>query len=464
LVEGAIWPKGYVPRQTFVDSVLVSACPAEFEKSCSLFQWSSPNYTMEEREVQKYSDHEPFLADPFLFEEAIDLVLEHIEPYVSGAWTDLDDLQLELTGSPGRPYKSFAHTRLQYLTSHRSEVESWMAGVDASDVWDCFGKLEVLPKEKARAKCRLICGSGMRTAFCGAALHEKFNRSMSDAWRSIHSKIGFSKFHRGWDELYQLISDAGTFDEADCKQWDSGMHGVLLYAVYDLRARLGVYSSQQWKLFDSFLNNLVFSTLVLSSGKSYTCNSGNKSGSPCTAHDNTLGNLICLAYAWLAVGRNPSDFHLAPILVYGDDLLTGSFGAGFWDEYRKCGVKLPSDRVKISLPISECSFLSQRFVDYHGTYVPEPNGWKYVYAACLSDCKIEPQLQYERVWSLWIDGFFSPVEPVLRRLATICADRANQRRPSAYEAIRLWLSLEVDGAINICHDEEKVRKIANESS
>lgn len=434
-------PRGFVPRSTYVDGRLVALNPAVFEQACEAFKWSSPNNKMEQQEVQKYAEYEEFLADPFVFEEAIDLVLEHLEPYVDGQWRSLDQLELEMSGSPGRPYKYCYASRAEFLEDNRPLVEQWLSGNDASDVWDCFGKLEILPKEKANLKCRLICGAGMRCAVVGACLHEHFNKKMSASWMRIHSKVGFSKFHRGWDALFQSM-DCAEFDEADCKQWDSGMHARLLHAVYDIRARLGVYTAQQWRLFDSFLDNLVNSTLVLSDGSEFLTNSGNKSGSPCTANDNTLGNLVCLAYAWLSAGGDPRLFHSAPIAIYGDDLITGSFGSLFWDRYRDCGVKLPLDRLRLSIPYHEVSFLSQRTKIVGNTYVPVPRGLKYVYAAVLSDSKISLDLQYDRLWSLWVEGYWCEWEPVLREFVDCYADLLLARRASKREAERIWLSLE----------------------
>lgn len=438
--------RGFVPRTSYPDCVLIDEFRELFDESCASFRWSEPSDRMELAEVQKYGTSEPCTVDPYLFEQAIELTVAHFDPYCTGHWTQLENLKLDMSGSPGRPYKYDCPSRGEFVRKHPDVVSGWLLGIDAYDLWDCFGKFEVLPLAKAQEKCRLICGAGMRNTLCGAALFEAFNEGMTKGYRSLHSKVGFSKFHLGWNDLVQsLYNDEGLYDEADCKQWDSGMSAYLLHAVYEVRARLSYYSSQQWKLFDSFVDTLCNSVLVLSSGQDFKTVGGNKSGSCNTTTDNCIGNVLCLAYSWLATGREPLAFHTAPIAVYGDDLLTGPFGIEFWTAYRACGIKLPFDRLRLSIPLSEASFLSQHTGFFRNVYVPVPKTLKYLYRACLSGCKIEAQLQFERVWALWLDGFWGEHSDVLYRMACICADRAGRRRPSKLDALTIWLYWEEVG-------------------
>ncbi|APG79044.1 RNA-dependent RNA polymerase [Hubei leech virus 1] len=356
---------------------------------------------------------------------------------------------MDLGNSPGWPWRRHVRTKQQAIDAFPEVLTYWDA--PGPVVWHGFGKLEILPSEKADRKCRLITGAPVDLALLGARLYEDFNDRFTTLHTETHSALGMSKFHRGWATLAAKMD--GPVTEADAKQWDSSMTIKLLEAVYRIRwacLRSEDQTAGNWARHQAYLRELTHSTIHLPDGSMWEAIGGNKSGSVNTAHDNTIGHIIVCLYAWLRLGRCSKErFWEYPFALYGDDFLAGKLEERFFDFYRETGIRLPRENVVQHDQLEGASFLSQRFKKVDGQWVAEPDGAKALFSACTSDLKPNLRLAFERVRSLWLDAYWTEAEETLRRACNSLADELGEPRVSRLLAKRIWNCYEIEGGSGV---------------
>lgn len=361
---------------------------------------------------------------------AEDWVCCMLYPYMLSSFTKFEECTVDLSKSAGYPLKQSYGSKRQFF-----EANDWREiknNYHSKVYWDVFPKHEILPREKAREKSRIICGAPADLYALATELYYAQNEQMSASTLKFGSGIGLNPFSGGWDEIASYV---GNFvDEADCKQWDSRMNSAWLNAIYRIRWNLLTPESQteeNWKAHCYFLDNLVDSVFHDSFGRIYFVEGGNKSGSPNTCHDNTIGHLMLIAYCFIRMGKSFNDFISFKKVVFGDDYLAEHIEPSFWDYYREFGVNLPSVK---TCHISEASFLSNKFLSTPYGYMPLPNGYKGLVSAYTSDEKNIAYKREERLPTLWLIYFWSFARTVLRE----ACESSNVKLAPDFYAVMMW--------------------------
>lgn len=354
----------------------------------------------------------------------------------------VEDMDLDLTGSTGFPYRyTGCVSKKDWYKRYSSHYERWKLELGKQpgycEVWDCFPKIEILSKERALIKSRLISGTSCEMAFLGGQLFSEQNTAINK--RPIHtrSSVGKSPHGGGWNDIAKFI---GPFAESsDVSGFDQSISPGLLLSVYRVREYLMKFpkSSEgdlQRSLFWRYFNEVVRSTMHTSHGKVYNVFGGNKSGQFNTCHDNTIAHIIVVFYALIRCGYKYADCISHRFLVFGDDLISAPFPDGFWDYYKECGFRIK--QIKVG-PIETQEYLSHLFTMTPWGYMPVHKNDKALYSAYTSESKKWKQHRVQKLYSLWLGNFWKPsVRSVLER----CLDY-HDIPFSDLEAIQYWTYL-----------------------
>lgn len=303
--------------------------------------------------------------------------------------------------------------------------------------------MDILKAEKAKTRCRLITGAPVDLAVLGSRLYEDQNDKFTSIHTHFHSQLGMSKFHRGWHRLAEKFRGRRKIVEADAKQWDSGMRGRLLAAIYRMRWNALRPEDRTWANLarhELYKRELINSIVLLQDGSLWAVNGGNKSGSVNTAHDNTLGHIIICMYSWLMCGGSIRAFWEHVFSLYGDDFLSADLPDDFFIYYRQTGIKLPPENVKVHDRLEDASFLSQSFRQCDGAWVAVPDHTKTLWSAITTDLRrCTPELTYQRLYMLWLDSFYTPLEPSLFSAVCGIATEIGVQPPSRSYARLQWI-------------------------
>ncbi len=331
---------------------------------------------------------------------------------------------MPLSSSAGWPWRHKYRNKAKAL-EQEPNMDQWMFdGENRVVCWHGFAKLEVLPKEKAAVKARLVTGGPVDLIIGGARLCEDFNEQFTNLHTVTHSAVGMSKYHGGWTELARKFPTVGRSTpvvEADAKQWDSGMSDRLLRAVWSIRwscLRDEDRTPENWRAHNAYLWNLIRGLCHISDGGLFAISGGQKSGSINTTSDNTLGHIIVCAYAWIRSGGVPEKFWDHPFALYGDDFLSSSVGLpkDFFAAYRETGIKLPEENVVFHDDITSASFLSTGFRRVGRDYIGVPKNGKALFALATCDHRPTLDLAHQRALALWLESYWTEDSEILRKV------------------------------------------------
>jgi hypothetical protein len=358
-------------------------------------------------EIFKYQ-HEPIHPDDFYMHEAAELVYNHLAQFVE----EVDVLShdetvatFDFSTSPGYPWKKYG-SKQDIFNEHVDEVLAYWYAPEGEVYWSGFPKLEPLPKEKAIQKTRLITGSPIHLTYVFRRLFANLDEQIVENYGKLHTAVGVSLFHRSWHQLMQQFEN-GLVDEVDASRWDARVTNLEFQLVSWIRWQFLKDKSPinarrvQW-IFEQTYDSKV----LMFTGDVYRVKGGMKSGWPATSVDNSLINLIRLAYSWLRMGYDREDFHSFPMAVYGDDLLTGSLPEQFWDYYQEAGTQIDTHK-KLGIPLEGASFLSQTVAKRKGIWVAIPKGPRLLYSAAFAEGKETQRNGLTRLLSLALCGFWT---------------------------------------------------------
>lgn len=281
-----------------------------------------------------------------------------------------------------------------------------------SENWDCFPKIEILSKEKAKLKTRLISGTSCEMAFLGAQLFSQQNLAINKRPFKTRSAVGISSHGGGWHEIAEFIGEQA--ESSDVSGYDQSLSPALLHGVYRVREMLmrfkdtsesgySMSADEHRELFWKYFGQLVRSRMHTSSGRVFNVCGGNKSGQYNTCHDNTIAHILAIFYALLRCGFNYRQCVSFVFLVFGDDLIARVFPKNFWLHYQELGFKI---KQIVTGPIDKQEFLSHKFLKTYLGYMPVHKNEKALFSACTSESKHWKKFRNQKLYSLWLGNFW----------------------------------------------------------
>ncbi|ARK19507.1 polyprotein [Salmovirus WFRC1] len=385
-----------------------------------MFAWSRPNSGLASAEILKF--RKPGFILSCEQTARLEKAKEKVAEILCGATgccrrKRLMDLQVDLSRSPGYPYKYVYRSKKDSLEDPiiYDRVMTGNCWRDPAPLWDAFGKFEILPVEKALKRCRLITSPPVDVALCVSMWYEDQNERLMSLCESSPYGVGISKFTGSWNRLMSRMPN--VLWQCDVSQFDACIRPLLMSAVYDVRELLFEDIPREYYEFrDQWLDFLIDGSFVdHHTGDLYSVHGGNKSGSPNTSSDNTIANMIVLCYSMMSVGVNPME---TPFVCYGDDLLLcGSVPEDVWAAYTSMGMIIKPGACKRVMK-TEVDFLSCKSLKRYGQYVPVWNSYKAAYSMMVTDSKGE-LLRGSRFKSLLLESLFVAEFGVLSEFARL---------------------------------------------
>nr|DAZ87821.1 TPA_asm: ORF1b [Candastroli virus 2] len=367
------------------------------------------------------------------------VLVEHVSSRVKR----LDELCTELNNSPGWPWKK--KYKDKRATLEDPTVDIWDTYEATEIAWMGFPKFEILAASKADQKTRLITAAPADLTFLVLRLVEDQDDQIKEI-DNIPIMVGKTKFHCGWDRVMRRLGSC--VDEVDARQWDGSVRPYELEGLVWLRFNLLAENDRteanlarlRWAY-----KQLIYAPVRLTDGSWYSVAGGMKSGWPSTSIDNSLVNWVRNCYAWRRVTGDQIAMDPMSLLIYGDDILSRPRGERYWQAYREAGTILPDNRVKLNIPITEASFLSSKVVRKGTIFVPVPDGTKLVFSAAWWDQRPKREMRYTKAKSLWLEGYFTEQEPLLRKFYELTASSLGYKPVRREWARMMYFGLEVGG-------------------
>lgn len=400
---------------------------------------------------------------------AVQDVIHMVRPYIRvDRTTPIAEVldSIDTSRSPGFPWNKNYTTFSDAYAAHADYVQSFIDAVGRGDqpltFWNYFPKEEILPEEKISAgRVRQISGCAMEMRMLGNHLFLGQNERMTANFEHMWSKVGISPMRRGWDALYNYLSQVSTTGFAlDISRFDANFQYWLAQSV--ARVRLACMSEEMKtpevvRQVHFFYENTFRGLGVLPHGEVVSKSHGNNSGSPNTTYDNTLGNMIAFLTVWYmscadeGVQLDPMD-HLR-VAIYGDDNTSTVSEAGrrvltvprIIGGFREFGWGVTFEVGNGYVPLHTMAFLSFFFksIKYNGQSfrVPLPRDGKKALASLAYKGKRDPVVSYARACGLLIvywwdfevrrilDGYLNHLEDVYLNTPQ-CASIRKQRLTS----------------------------------
>lgn len=317
----------------------------------------------------------------------------------------LKDAKIERSSGVGLPYKwSGFSSKGEWLDSPCAKVLLTCVE-DFSEpyslMWDCFPKVEILRKEKADRKSRLISAAPIEHYIVGAMLYTTQNEALYSNPLKGKSAVGLCPAYRGWQKLAALLGE--SVENSDATGFDQSLSPALLYRVYEIRERLSRFTEAEKRLHWWYFMHLIHRRCYTSNGKVFDVYGGNGSGQYNTTSDNTLAHILALGYAAVRSGMSFVEWKESAQFVYGDDYIGTAVPEGYWQAFSELGIRLkrppPTD-------IFGVDFLSHKFVmtPWGITGVLSHN--KSLLSAYTSESKRWIEFRLHKLYSLWLGHYF----------------------------------------------------------
>lgn len=255
-----------------------------------------------------------------------------------------------------------------------------------------------------------------------------FNNKFMMAFNSTFSKVGMSKFKRGWHNLITSFGDYECVLGIDGKEFDTTISSVITDIVRDYRCD-SYDPDLDRRLLMAVLKfiylNIQNSLLVLEKGYLLLKEVGNTSGQANTIIDNTMASIIALCYMYyqrcMEIGIDPSCEHLVKLMrcaIVGDDCCVGVrlsdvnfLNFTVMDKYyTQLGMCITRESAE-HIPLFECEFLSTKFIkSENGIYLPLMNRNKMFCSLIIGDKNPDPMWILLRIFAFriecWADKAF----------------------------------------------------------
>lgn len=330
-----------------------------------MFRWSMPNSGLASKEIEKYekkgASTEVYeiaeISGPSLWEKAV-FITSFLLLQASGpiSFRQVFELGMDLTKSPGYPFKKFFRTKAHALGNIDILRNIEQQDVWKDPVWDAFGKFEILPYKKAEERCRCVTAVPVDVACVVAGYYEAQNERLQSLCYTTPYGIGISKCESNWHFAVQKYT--GKVWQCDISQFDSSVNEFIMRSVYDVRKNLFTDIDSKYLAFEEKWLDFLISGDIRDhhTGDIYSVHGGNKSGSPNTSSDNTIANILVMCYSLLRIGLDPRKLAFT---CYGDDmLLDGSVPEEVWDGYRALGMIIKPGSLCLRDSIADAEFLS----------------------------------------------------------------------------------------------------------
>lgn len=301
--------------------------------------------------------------------------------------------------------------------------------------WDCFPKIEILSKEKASRKSRLISAAPIEHYLIGALLYTTQAEALYSNPLKGKSAVGLCPAYRGWmrlaDELPEMV------ENSDATGFDQSLSPALLKQVYVVRQVLSRYDERELRMHWWYFDHLIHRRCYTSNGKVFDVVGGNGSGQYNTTSDNTLAHILALAYAGVRVGMSYKTWKNCPQYVYGDDYIGGALPKEYWLAFSELGIRIkkppPTD-------IWGVDFLSHKFIrtPYGVTGILKHE--KSRLSSYTSESKRWREYRLTKIYSLWLLHHFHPDGPYYKEMLEILGHKVSDT-----VAINYWFGFMEDG-------------------
>lgn len=318
----------------------------------------------------------------------------------------LKDAKVERSSGVGLPYKWSAQfsTKGDWLDSKCSEsLESCVEQYPEpySLMWDCFPKIEILRKDKADRKTRLISAAPIEHYMIGAMLYTTQNEALYSNPLQGKSAVGLCPAYRGWLQLADQLGD--VIENSDATGFDQSLSPALLYRLYEVRERLSRFNASERKVHWWYFMHLVHRRCYTSNGKVFDVFGGNGSGQYNTTSDNTLAHLLALAYAAVRSGMGYVEWKQHPQFVYGDDYIGTELPERYWSAFAELGIQLKRPPAS---GIFGVDFLSHKFISTPWGITGVLKHDKSLLSAYTSESKKWRKFRLHKLYSLWLGHYF----------------------------------------------------------
>jgi hypothetical protein len=291
--------------------------------------WGLPKMNLEaaDKSLNKYAKKQP-LVDYVAFSKAVGFLHRHFSMCKTSLW-DRDQCfgQLEPNSSPGFPLSRSFPTNGHVKNDTGLCDRLWDAAasnsfLDGCPIWSNSLKEEIRPREKLQAnKIRTFTAAPLTFTLLCSRVCGAFNQTFYDYGGKTASMVGVDLYHRGWDDMFQILNKHPNAFELDESEYDSSLFRLAMYAICEFRFAQSDGSDQIRDALFVVYDHIVNSRIITADGKIVVKGTGNPSGSFNTIVDNTLVLYLLLSYAWIKlVDDNYESFSAnVALLLTGDD-------------------------------------------------------------------------------------------------------------------------------------------------
>lgn len=414
------------------------------------YKYASANVSAELPSVAKYDKFQP-QPDSFAMKLSKQWMYRHFQDYMfaSEKISSSEALSaMDKTTSPGYPWSLKWPSKRDMIASIKIDGlfklywDDLTSGVESkyTPIWTSSVKAEMRPDEKVDAnKLRTFCASPVEHSVAlNQVCADMNNRFYSaGAYGLVWSKVGISKFNRGWNRVAQRLKRHPNGFNLDMKEWDSSEFREFMLDIAEFRAQClentATSSDSDREVMYKLYNSIINTVMVLSNGDIVQKSTGMPSGSANTVVDNTLNLFRILAYTYIRACVHLPDEERAHFMryevfmreceaaLYGDDnTLTVSdkivkwFNAKVIAHYAlECGMTVTSENDEWDpKPIEQLTFLSHKFVKESpqmNFYVPVPDGNKVLCSLLYGSRTDDPRWHVMRALALRVECFYDTV-------------------------------------------------------
>jgi len=273
-------------------------------------------------------------------------IVSHVYDCVRGKeLCSFDECLVHLTkhSSPGHPLRTVFKKRSDVLMDDNSlnHLKNWFGKFGATlwprTCWTCFLKDELRKVKKVlEGNTRMILSSEIiLNLICCKYFHNQIEiMHMHSIDKPI--SVGITLFFQGWEQLYNRLTRGrtdGVWYCLDFRNWDQHLRSFLLQCCKQLRKGwLGNLTKSEEADIDALYEEICNALIVGPNGELIVKFEGQNSGSPLTADDNSLCQLLLLYGSLCYKFPDLTDEEITKVVepaVYGDDNTMVSFNSDY---------------------------------------------------------------------------------------------------------------------------------------
>jgi len=344
--------------------------------------------------VAKY-DKSPENMDSSILTVAVEWTFKYLEPFMGEAdvWSHEAAIsQIDKNTSVGYPYNLSKEPpiktkgdflklpeNIELLYDHWSKLQT---PEPLPVVWTNSVKEEIRLQEKVRYnKLRTFVGPPITHVYCSQRMFGHMNSQLHANSPKTWSFVGSSKYYGGWHRLYERLSKHPNAFELDCSEYDSSLNAELLSQLARIRFRMlkrDLQTDENWARVVNLYDQIINSYIVCSGGELIQKFTGNPSGSVNTIDDNTIGQIILMAYAFITIFKGESictytEFTANMELALCGDDNTGTISEKIFNRFNPSTISAAWTSIGITTKYGNTS-ARQSLLDMHFC----ANGFKFV--------------------------------------------------------------------------------------